>query len=140
MSKPQCACSQFYVKRRSGRACITRRLLAVREFNYEELALRTSKRQSACTSNNFTFARPFNGNHFLVGEREKRVRHPLLLPIEKMFGRKYVKTTMRMLTILREAEEWTRVHLREDCLLFASSITRRARFTYVKTTKRVHIK
>ena len=35
------------------------------------------------------------------------MRHPLLLPIEKMFGRKYVKTTMRMLTILREAEEWS---------------------------------
>ena len=27
----------------------------------------------------------------------------------------YVKTTMHMLTILREAEEWTRVHLREAC-------------------------
>ena len=30
---------------------------------------------------------------------------------EKCLGRMYVKTTMRMLTILREAEEWTRVHL-----------------------------
>ena len=39
----------------------------------------------------------------VIGERAKRVRHPLLLPLEKMFGRKYVKTTMRMLTILREA-------------------------------------
>ena len=29
---------------------------------------------------------------------------------------------MRMLTILREAEEWTRVHLREACLLFSSAI------------------
>ena len=41
-----------------------------------------------------------------------------------MFGRKYVKTTMRMLTILREEEEWTRVHLREASLLFASAITK----------------
>ena len=40
---------------------------------------------------------------YVIGERAKRVRHPLLLPTEKMFGRKYVKTTMRMLTILREA-------------------------------------
>ena len=40
----------------------------------------------------------------VIGERAKRVRHTLLLPIEKKFGRKYVKTTMRMLTILREAE------------------------------------
>ena len=31
---------------------------------------------------------------------------------------------MRMLTILREAEEWTRMHLREACLLFASAITK----------------
>ena len=45
------------------------------------------------------------------------MRHPLLLLSEKMFGRKYVKTTMRMLTILHEAEEWTRGHLREVCLL-----------------------
>ena len=52
------------------------------------------------------------------------MRHPLLLPIEKMFGRKYVKTTMRMLTILREAEEWMRVHLRQADLLFASAITK----------------
>ena len=36
---------------------------------------------------------------------------------KKMFGRKYVKTTMRMLTILREAEEWTCMHLREASLL-----------------------
>ena len=67
-SKPQCACSQFYVKRRSGRACICEklaskrslhlRLLAVRGRNYEKLCLRASKRQSACTSKNFTFARP----------------------------------------------------------------------------------
>ena len=81
MSKPQCACSQFYVKRRSGRACTTRRLLAVREFNYEELALRTSKRQSACTSNNFTCARPFNGNHFLVNIYTVYIRtDPITLP------------------------------------------------------------
>ena len=42
---------------------------------------------------------------------------------EKHLGRMYVKTTMRMLTILREAEEWMHVHLREACLLFASAIT-----------------
>ena len=39
---------------------------AVRECNYEKLALRTSKRQSACTSNNFTLARPLMGTIFLV--------------------------------------------------------------------------
>ena len=75
----------------------------------------------------------------VIGKRAKRVRHPLLLPI-KMFGRKYVKTAMRMLTILREAEEWTRVHLREACLQFASAITKSSLYVYVKTTKRVHIK
>ena len=59
----------------------------------------------------------------VIGVRAQRVRHPLLLPIgKKMFGRKYIKTTMRMLTILREAEEWTCVHLREACLLFVSAI------------------
>ena len=42
----------------------TRSLLAVRECNYEKLALITSKRQSACTSNNFTFARPLMGTIF----------------------------------------------------------------------------
>ena len=36
----------------------------------------------------------------------------------------YIKTTMRMLTILREAEEWTRVYLQEACLLFVSAITK----------------
>ena len=36
-------------------------LSAVRECNNEKLALSTSKRQSACTSNNFTFARPLMG-------------------------------------------------------------------------------
>ena len=54
------------------------------------------------------------------------MRHPLLLPIKKKFGRKYVKTTMRMLTILREAEEWTHGHLREVCLL--SAITKSSLF------------
>ena len=39
---------------------------------------------------------------------------------------KYVKTTMRMLTILCEAEEWACVHLREACLLFVSAITKRS--------------
>ena len=70
----------------------------------------------------------------IIGERAKRVRHPLLLPIEKMFGL-YVKTTMHMLTILREAEEWTRVHLREDCLLFASAITKTRQNSMVDTTQ-----
>ena len=51
----------------------------------------------------------------------------------------YVKTTMRMLTILREAEEWTHMHLREACLLFAMQL-QKARFTYVKMIKRMHIK
>ena len=44
---------------------------------------------------------------------------------------------MRMLTILREAEEWTRVHLREACLLFASVITKKLA---LRTKKRMHIK
>ena len=41
-------------------------LLLIRECNYEKLALRKSKRQSACTSSNFTFARPLMGIVFLV--------------------------------------------------------------------------
>ena len=45
----------------------------------------------------------FVSRAYVIGERAKRVRHTLLLPIEKMFRRKYVQTTMRMLTILREA-------------------------------------
>ena len=47
-----------------------------------------------------------------------------MLPIEKTVYtvRTYVKITMRMLTILREAEEWTHVHLRVACLLFSSAI------------------
>ena len=60
-SKPQCACSQFYVKRRSRCACIyekpaccSREQLGKALFTY----VKTTKRQSACTSNNFTFARP----------------------------------------------------------------------------------
>ena len=57
-SKPQCACSQFYVKRRCGRA---RSQLAVRECNYEKLSLPAPKRQGACTTINFTFARPLMG-------------------------------------------------------------------------------
>ena len=44
----------------------TRSLLGVRKCNYEKLSLRMSKRQSACTSNNFTFARPIMGTIFLV--------------------------------------------------------------------------
>ena len=56
-----------------------------------------------------------------------------------MFGRKYVKTTMRMLTILREAEEWTRVHLRQACLLFASAITKSSLYAR-QNDIRMHIK
>ena len=48
----------------------------------------------------------------------------------------YVKTTMRMLTILREAEEWTRVHLREACLLFASAITKSS--LYIRQNDKAH--
>ena len=41
-SKPQCACSQFYVKRRSGRVCIYEKpACCVRECNYEKVSLRT---------------------------------------------------------------------------------------------------
>ena len=43
-----------------------------------------------------------------------------------------------MLTILREVGDWTRVHLQEACLLFASAITENS--LYVKTTKLMHIK
>ena len=43
---------------------------------------------------------------------------------------------MRMLTILREAEEWTRVHLREACLLFASAITKSS--LYVRQNDKSH--
>ena len=56
---------------------------------------------------------------------------------EKCLGRTYVQTTMRMLTILREAKEWSRVHLREDCLPFASAITKSSLYV---TSKRMHIK
>ena len=48
----------------------------------------------------------------------------------------YVKTTMRLLTILREAEEWTHVHLREACLLFASEITKSS--LYVRQNDKAH--
>ena len=55
---------------------------------------------------------------------------------EKCLGRVYVKTTMRMLTILCEAEEWTHVHLRETCLLFASAITKSS--LYVRQNDKAH--
>ena len=54
----------------------------------------------------------------------------------KKFGLKNVKTTMRMLTILCEAEEWTRVHLLEACLLFASTITKSS--LYVSQNDKMH--
>ena len=57
---------------------------------------------------------------------------------KKMFGRKYIKTTMRMLTILREAEEWTRVHPREDCLLFASAIKKCSLYLHQNDTAQAH--
>ena len=45
------------------------------------------------------------------------MRHPLLLPIGKnVYNSTYVKTTMRMLTILCEVEEWTCVHLTKSSL------------------------
>ena len=62
-SKPQCACSQFYVKRRCQRA---RSQLAVRECNYEKLSLLAPKRQGACTTNNLYFRSPLNGNHYFL--------------------------------------------------------------------------
>ena len=43
---------------------------------------------------------------------------------------------MRMLTILREVEEWTRVHLRKACLLFASAITKSSH--YVRQNDKGH--
>ena len=85
------------------------------------------------------FARPVMGAIFLViGKRAKRVRHPLLLPIEKKccVYSTYVKITMRKLTILREAEEWTHVHLQEACLLFASAITKSS--LYLRQNDKAH--
>ena len=66
------------------------------------------------------------------------MRHPLLLPIEKdvVYVCMYVKTAMRMLTILREAEEWMRMHLREACLLFVSAITKSS--LYVRQNDKAH--
>ena len=52
-----------------------------------------------------------------------------------MFGHKYVKTAIRMLTILREGEEWTRVHLREACFL-TSAIMKSS--LYVRQNDKVH--
>ena len=43
---------------------------------------------------------------------------------------------MRMLTVLREAEEWTRVHLREAGLLFASAITKSS--LYLRQNDKAH--
>ena len=61
----------------------------------------------------------------VIGERAKASETPSIYCylLKKMFGHKYVKTTMRMLTILHEAE-WTCVNLREACLLFTSAITK----------------
>ena len=55
-----------------------------------------------------------------------------------MFGRKYVKTIMRMLTLLSEAEECKRVlHLLEACLLFAKAITKSS--LYERQNDRAHV-
>ena len=55
---------------------------------------------------------------------------------EKCLGRMYIKTTMCMLSILHEAEEWTHVHLREACLLFASAIMKSS--LYVRQNDKAH--
>ena len=43
---------------------------------------------------------------------------PSIATYQKNVNSTYVKTTMRMLTILLEAEEWTRVHLRVNGTIF----------------------
>ena len=45
-----------------------------------------------------------------------------------------------MLTILHEAEEWTRVHLHTRSLLAVRECNYEKLALYVKTTKRMHIK
>ena len=73
----------------------------------------------------------------IIGERAKRVRHPLLLPIEKKsLGISTSKPQCACSQILREADEWTRVHLREACLLFASVITKSS--LYVRQNDKAH--
>ena len=74
-------------------------------------------------------------NLCVVGERAKGVRHPLLLPIIKMFGRKYVKTTMRMLTILREARGG-RACIYEKPACCSRDQLRKARFTHTSKARR----
>ena len=77
----------------------------------------------------------------IIGERVKRVRHPLLLPIEKKIvyivrtskpqcacSQFYVKRRNGRACIYEKPACCSRVQLR------------RARFTYVKMTKRMHIK
>ena len=66
MSKPQCACSQFYVKQRSGHACIyekpaccSRVQLRKARFTYVKMTKRMHIIQ-------LYFRSPLNGNHFLV--------------------------------------------------------------------------
>ena len=54
-----------------------------------------------------------------------------------LYNSTYVKTTMPMLTILREVEEWTRLQLREACLLlFASAITKSS--LYARQNNKAH--
>ena len=81
-SKPECACSQFYVKRRSGRACIYEKPACCSRVQLRK-ALFTHVKTTKRTSNNFTFARPLMGTIFLVSE------YFLFLYI--MFGKSYIK-------------------------------------------------
>ena len=43
-----------------------------------------------------------------------------------------------MLTILREEEEWTRVHLQEACLLSASAITKSSLYVHLCQNDKSH--
>ena len=70
-------------------------------------------------------------NRSLIGECDTLYCY---LP-RKMLGW-YVKTTMRMLTILNEVEMWTRHHVREACLLFASAHTKSSH--YVRQSDKAH--
>ena len=74
----------------------------------------------------------------LIGERAKRVRHPLSLPIEKNVW-VVRQTTMRMLTIyLKWRRGRTCIYEKPTCC--SRMQLRKALFTYVKTSKRMHIK
>ena len=66
------------------------------------------------------------------------MRHPLLLPIEKNVWAQVCQNHNAHAHNLREAEEWTRVHQREDCLLFASSITKSSLYVRQNDKARAH--